>query len=598
MIKTKSTIVNKEPINRTTKQTLTGADLFCQALADQGTEVMFGIPGGVVLPLYDKINKYGHHIRHILPRQEQGGGFAADGYARVTGEVGVSLGTSGPGATNLMTSIANSMMDSVPTVYITGQVGEGFIGTDAFQETDVIGMSMAVVKHSYLVTQAKDIPRIVKESFHIAKTGRPGPVHIDLVKDVWFQEAKCDPDPIMDLPGYHPLAANCSDRDIAKLDILLEKKGVKPIIIAGHGVELAGAQHELTEFAEKHNIPVASTLLNLGNFPQGHDLWVGMIGMHGDAVTNYAIHDANLIIGIGCRFDDRITGKLETFVKGKTFVHMEIDPSEIGKIVPTELPLPGDVKDLLTRANEILSDHTFPGWWEQINKWKKKYGFLDFKINPENDTKYLSQPRIIQMRQAIVAADVGRHQMWTGRFYRFKNPNSHLTSGGLGSMGYGLPAAMGAQLGKPDREVWTISGDGGFMMNVQELATLAEHNIPVKIAIMEDQALGMVRQWQNLLFKGNISHSVLKNPDFVALAKACGIPAWRAHTYGEAKKAIEKARKVKGPALITFMVDPDEHVYPMVPPNTALGDQALKDSDLLHDKANKYDEEDLLQGHT
>ena len=612
MLKTKAQKVKKEaikPHNRANithniPKTLTGADLFCQALADQGVEIMFGIPGGVVLPLYDRINKYGHHIRHILPSHEQGGGFAADGYARVTGEVGVALGTSGPGATNLMTAIANSMMDSVPTVYITGQVVENFIGTDAFQETDVIGMSMPIVKHSYLVTQARDISRVVKEAFYIAKTGRPGPVHIDLVKDIWFQEAKYKSDPKMDLPGYSPIAEHCSDRDIAKLDILLEKKGVKPIIFAGHGVELSGAQAELVEFAEKHNIPVASTLLNLGNFPQGHELWAGMIGMHGDAVTNYATHDANLIIGIGCRFDDRITGKLETFIKDTTFVHMEIDPSEIGKIVPTELPLPGDVKDLLTRANKVLSNHTFPDWWDQINKWKKKYGFLDFKLNPENDKKFLSQPRIIQMLseitngEAIVAADVGRHQMWTGRFYRFKNPNSNLTSGGLGSMGYGLPAAMGAKLGKPDREVWNISGDGGFMMNVQELATIAEHKIPVKIAIMEDKALGMVRQWQNLLFKGNLSHSVLTNPDFVKLSESFGIPAWRAHSYKEAEKAIKEARKVDGPALITFMVDPDEHVYPMVPPNTALGDQALKDSDLLQDKAHKYDEEDLLQGHT
>lgn len=585
-------------------QKISGADLFCEALADAGVDLMFGIPGGVVLPLYDKINKYGHKIRHILPRHEQGGGFAADGYARATGRTGVALGTSGPGATNLMTSIVNSMMDSVPTIYITGQVVEEFIGSDAFQETDVIGMTLPIVKHSYFVNRAEDIPRVVKEAFYIANTGRPGPVHIDLVKDVWFHEVENAPANEMDLPGYNPIPETASDTQIKKLDSILDRDNLKPIILAGHGVEISRAQQQLVEFAEKHNIPVINTLLGLSNFPQGHPLWAGMIGMHGDAVANYAVHNANLIIGIGCRFDDRITGKLDVFKQDKTFVHIEIDPSEIGKIVPTELGLPGDIKDILIRANELLNGHKFPNWWSQIEMWKAKYGFLDFTVNPERDTKFLSQPRIVKMLsditngEAIVSADVGRHQMWLARFYRFKYSNSHLSSGGLGSMGYGLPAAMGAALGKPDREVWTVNGDGGFMMNVQELATLSEYDIPVKIIIMEDCALGMVRQWQNLLFKGNISHSEFKNPDFVKLANAFGIPAWRAHTYEEAEKAIHAARNTKGPALITFMVDPDEHVYPMVPPNTALGDQALKDEDLLQDKINKYDDDALLQGHT
>lgn len=590
----------------TNKSLHLGSDIFCKALVDAGMNAMFGIPGGVVLPLYDKINKYGNKIRHILPRQEQGGGFAADGYARATGRVGVALGTSGPGATNLMTSIANSMMDSVPTVYITGQVVEEFIGTDAFQETDVIGMTMPIVKHSYLINKAKEIPRIVKEAFYLASSGRPGPVHIDLVKDVWFQQEPYDKNPKMDLPGYNPIPETCTNREIQKLDKIFERDGIAPVIIAGHGVEISSAQKELVAFAEKHNIPVATTLLGMGNFPQGHKNWIGMIGMHGDAVANYAIHNSNLIIGIGCRFDDRITGKLDTFIRDKTFVHIEIDPSEIGKIVPTELPLQGDVKDVLTRANSLLESHgnLYENWWSQIAEWKNKYGFLDFKINKEARTGYLSQPRIVKMLsditngEAIIAGDVGRHQMWLSRFYRFKHPNSHLSSGGLGSMGYGVPAAMGAKVGCSEREVWSVSGDGGFMMNVQELATLSEYKIPVKMCIMEDCALGMVRQWQNLLFKGNISHSEFKNPDFVKLANAFDIPAWRAHTMEEARHAIQEARKVKSPALITFMVDPDEHVYPMVPPNTALGDQALCDEDLLKDKSHKYKKDDLLQGHT
>ncbi len=563
-----------------------GAEIFCDSLASEGVDIIFGIPGGVLLPLYDKINTHGKKIRHILPRHEQGGGFAADGYARVTGNVGISIGTSGPGATNLLTAMANSMMDSVPTIYVTGQVMEDMMGTDAFQETDVVGMSMAIVKHSYFVTHAKDIARVMKEAFHIANTGRPGPVHIDFSKDAWLTKATGEIPEEINLPGYTAIPETSADSEIQKLEGLLEKDGVKPLIIAGHGIEISRAQKELLEFAEKHNIPVANTLLGLGNFPQGHPLWVGMIGMHGDAVANVTADSANLIIGAGMRFDDRITGELNDFIDGVTFVHIEIDNSEINKNVPIELPLLGDAKDVLSRANNLLSDHNYTDWLEQIKKWKEEYGFLDFKFNPINDEKFLSQPRIIKMisditeGEAIVAGDVGRNQMWLGRFYRFKHANSHLSSGGLGSMGYGLPAAMGAKLGAPDREVWTTTGDGGFMMNVQELGTLAEHNIPVKIAIMEDSSLGMVRQWQNLLFKGNLSHSEFKNPDFVALANSFGIPAWRATTYEEAEHAIHEARKVDGPTLITFMVDPDEHIFPMVPPNTPLRDQALRNEDL------------------
>lgn len=580
-----------------------GSELFCQALANVGVELMFGIPGGVVLPLYDKINKYGHKIRHILPRHEQGGGFGAEGYARVTGKVGVALGTSGPGATNLLTAITNSMMDSIPVVYITGQVVEDFIGTDAFQETDVIGMTMPVVKHSYLITKAEDIPRIVKEAFYIAESGRPGPVHIDIVKDVWFQEVECDLDPEMDLPGYNPLPKKCSDEEIKKLDEMLSKPGVKPLIFAGHGVEIAGGQKELFEFAKKHNIPVLWTLLGIGNYPIGDENFVGMIGMHGDAVANFTVDKANLIIGVGCRFDDRITGSLETFTDGVEFVHFEIDPSEINKTVDTALPLLGDLKDSLQRANKLLENHEFPEWWQEINQFKKDHGFLDFQYCPETKNG-LSQPRIVKMLsditdgQAIVAADVGRHQMWLARFYAFKNPNSHLSSGGLGTMGFGVPAAMGAKLAQPEREVWAIVGDGGFMMNVQELATLNEFDIDVNILIMEDCSLGMVRQWQNLLFKGNLSHSEFVNPDFVKLAEAFGLKGFRAKTYEELEKVIKEARDHKGPTLVIAQVDPDEHVYPMVPPGASLGNQALSDDDLLKDTNKKYDEDALIQSHT
>jgi len=564
-----------------------GSDIFCEGLAAEGVDLMFGIPGGVVLPLYDKINKYGHKIRHILSKQEQGGGFAADGYARATGRTGVALATSGPGATNLMTSIINSMMDSVPVVYITGQVVEELTGTDAFQEADVIGMSMPAVKHSYFVTHAKDIRRVLKEAFYLASTGRPGPIHVDFTKNAWITKAVYDDNPRMDLPGYIPIPEVCSNSDIQKLDELLEKDGVKPVILAGHGVEISHATKELFEFAKRHNVPVINTLLGLGSFPQGDPLWLGMVGMHGDAVANFITDEANLIIAIGVRFSDRITGRPTEFIKGKTFVHIDIDPSEVDKIVPAELPLMGDAKDILTRANKLLVEHKYTEWWKHIADLKEKYGFLDFKWCPEPPKGFLSQPRLVKMisdatdGNAIVASDVGRNQMWTGRFYRFRHPASYLSSGGLGSMGYGVPAAIGAALGVPDREVWAICGDGGFTMNMQELAVIAEHNIPVKIVIMEDSSLGMVRQWQNLLFGGNLSSIHLHNPDFVKLSEAFGIKGFRAETYEDAKKVIDEMRKIKGPALVTFKVYPDEHVFPMVPPNTPLHKQALKDEDLL-----------------
>lgn len=566
-----------------------GSELFCQALADNNVELMFGIPGGVVLPLYDKLNKHGDKIRHILPKMEQGGGFAAAGYARVTGKVGVALGTSGPGATNLLTAITDCMMDSIPTVFITGQVADEYVGTDAFQETDLIGMTMPVVKHSYYVKDPSDICRVVKEAFYIANTGRPGPVHIDITKCAWLDEGTYEKNPEMNLPGYNPIPIKAEDYEIEEIDSLLEEPNTKPVIIAGHGIEIARAQKEIIEFAEKHNIPVVSTLLGLGSFPQAHPLWAGWMGMHGDAVANCVVAEANLVIGAGIRFDDRITGNLEEFKRNTRFIHMEIDPSEVNKNINADLPLLGDIKETLTKAIKLNKPHQFPEWIAHIEELKKQHGFLDFKYNPEPKTG-LSQARLVKMisdtteGEAIVTADVGRHQMWTARFYRFKHPNSHLSSGGLGTMGFGLPAALGAQLAAPDREIWCISGDGGFMMNMQELITIAEHNLPVRVVIMEDKSLGMVRQWQSLLFDRNHSHSVLANPDFVKYAEACNIKGFRAKTYEEAENIIKEAREVDGPALLVFDVDADEHVFPMIPPNVALKDQSLSDEDFMTPK--------------
>jgi len=569
---------------------MTGAELLCEGLIQEGVKVIFGIPGGVVLSLYDQLvhEKYRGQFTHILPKHEQGGGFAADGYARSTGKVGVAIGTSGPGATNLLTAMENAMMDSVPVLFITGQVTDSLLGTDAFQEADVIGMTLPAVKHSWYVSKADDVSRVLQEAFYVAKTGRPGPVHVDFAKDVWLMEAlhptPSTLNPVPYLPGYSDrLTQTATAAEIKKIDEVLNQAEAKPIIIAGHGVEIAGAEAELLQFAERHNIPVVNTILGMGSFPQNHPLWLGMIGMHGEAATNYAIAEANVVISIGSRFDDRITGKVSTFTEQKTFVHFEVDASEINKIVPTAVPVIGNVKTTLALANTLLSAHTYSTWWQRLAELKSTYHFLAL---PSYTGKFLSQPFIVDAisrathGNAIVASDVGRHQMWVARFYRFAQSKSHLSSGGLGSMGYGLPAAMGAALACPEREVWAISGDGGFMMNVQELATLSEHNIPVHIAIMADGVLGMVHQWQELLYKNNFSNVHLHNPDFVKLAAAFGIPAWVATTPEEAEAAIAAARAVAGPTLIAFTADPMQNVFPMVPPNTALQDQALSANDL------------------
>lgn len=567
-----------------------GAQLFCEALLREQVDVIFGIPGGVVLSLYDYLNRpeYAKYVKHVLPKQEQGGGFAADGYARSTGKVGVAIGTSGPGATNLLTAMENSMMDSVPVVYITGQVTDALVGTDAFQETDVIGMTLPAVKHSYYVNQVADIPRVMQASFYIARSGRPGPVHIDFAKDVWLQTVDETKIALSDqpyLPGYtERVMQSASAESISQIIQVLDQPECRPIIIAGHGVELARAEAELTQFAERHHLPVVNTILGMGSLPQQHPLWYGMIGMHGSAATNYAVAEANVIISIGSRFDDRITGRVAEFIAGKTFIHFEIDPSEIGKIVPTAVPVLGDIKQSLRQVLQLASQHTYSTWWQRLTELKQQYGL---RRVPEYAGQYLSQPAIIAaisratQGEAIMASDVGRHQMWLARFYEFARSRSHLSSGGLGSMGYGVPAAMGAALGNPGRAVWAVVGDGGFMMNVQELATLAQHQIPVKIAIMEDKVLGMVHQWQHLLYAGNFSHVDLHNPDFVKLAEAYGIPAWHVTAADDIDACIARAQNTPGPTLLVFRVDADQNVFPMVPPNTALKDQALSPKDLV-----------------
>lgn len=565
---------------------LTGAQIICEALIENGVDVMFGIPGGAVLPFYDALPGY-PQIHHVLVRHEQAGGFAADGYARVAKRAGVSLGTSGPGATNLLTAIANSAMDSVPVVYLTGQVLSTVMGSDAFQETDILGMTFTTVKHSYAVFDPEDIAPTIREAFHIATSGRPGPVLVDITKDAMQKMIEYHPSHARDLKNMLPephTPKHDLQKQLAQLKKLLDDPTTKPVAIIGHGVLLSEAAAELKEFVERHNIPVVSTLLGISTIPLSHPNFLGMLGMHGEAVANYLVHEANLVFGIGIRFDDRITGHLDTFKEKKHFVHFEVDHSEVHKNVTALLPFYGDLKVNLAYLNKQLkASHKYPKWWDFINGYKKKYPIREVE---QKHTKWvaktrLSTPYVIDRisaltdGKAIVASDVGRHQMWIPRIYDFQLPDSHLSSGGLGAMGYGMPAAMGAAYGRKDREVWAICGDGSFQMNIQELATLKQEGLKLRIAIMNDANLGIVRQWQQLLYKNNISQTQLLELDFAAIARAYGHAGITVTKKEDVDKAIQFARDYDGTCLIDFKIDGNEHVYPMVPPLTPLGEQII-----------------------
>jgi len=568
--------------NKTSFQNLTGSEIFCEALLANGVEVIFGIPGGVLLPLYDVLPKY-PELHHVLTRHEQAAGFAADAYARTRKKAGVALASSGPGATNLLTAIANAAADSVPVVFITGQVASALMGSDAFQETDILGMSCTTVKHSIFVNKAENIAAAIHEAFAIAESGRPGPIHVDITKDAFQQKAR------------YSLNKKVIHRKSDYLDLKFEKKAqelkkllalpsTKPIIIAGHGVALAGAVEELRVFSERHHIPVVNTLLGVGALALDHENSLSMLGMHGEAVANYAVAEANLIFGFGIRFDDRITGTLDTFTKGKKFVHIEIDPSEIHKNVSILLEFCGDLKTVLMKLNgELSTPHDFTKWWRQIRAYQQLHPLRTVsKKTHWKAQKGLSTPAIIAeishatQGQAIISSDVGRHQMWIPRFYNFRSAEySHLSSGGLGAMGYGLPAAVGASFAAPEREVWAICGDGSIQMNIQELATLLQEKRHIKIAVMNDHSLGIVRQWQQLLYQGNISQTDLTVLDFAAIARAYGHGGCTVEKASEIAAAIAEARAYDGTFLLNFLIDPDEHVYPMVPPMTALGEQLI-----------------------
>jgi acetolactate synthase-1/2/3 large subunit len=559
-----------------------GADVLCEALLRQGVDVMFSYPGGVILPLYDILGDY-PQLRHVLVRHEQGGAHAADGYARATGKVGVCMGTSGPGATNLVTGIGTAMLDSIPMVAITGNVPSALIGKDAFQEIDINGITLPMTKHNYLVRDANELPRVIAEAFHIARSGRPGPVHVDITKDALQQETSAEhpsaAEVVAGLPGFRPtMDGNYKQLKLAAAEIAAAER---PVILAGHGILHAGAEAELLAFAEKLNAPVAWTLLGIGALDERHPLAYGFMGMHGWKHVNRAIQSADLLFAIGMRFDDRVTGNVRTYAPYARIVHVDIDPAEIGKNVAVEVPIVGDAKRVLatlTPMVEAVSTETRAPYLEQLAGWKRESqgsswhgsgSWRDGRLTADYVVERIGE---LTDHEGVYVGDVGQNQMWLARYAGFRHPNTHLSSGGLGTMGYAVPAAMGAALGVPEREVWAIVGDGGFQMTSQELMTLVQDEIPVKIALFDNKKLGMIRQWQEIIYAGNFHSAHLMGPDYLKLAEAYGIPSMKATTPAEVDEAIRFAQGVKGPALVWFEIAGEQNVFPMMPAGKGLSD--------------------------
>jgi acetolactate synthase-1/2/3 large subunit len=558
-------------------EVITGSEMLLRSLVLEGVECVFGYPGGAVLYIYDAMYGFSD-FHHVLTRHEQGAIHAADGYARATGKVGVCIATSGPGATNLVTGIATAFMDSVPLVVITGNVPRSAIGTDAFQEADIVGITMPITKHSYLVRKAEDIPRIIHEAFHIASTGRRGPVLIDIPKDVSAEKALFQPVTGVNLRGYNPTVVPNKLQVDKLLKAISEAK--RPVVLAGGGVVYSGAHEELLKFIETTRIPITTTLLGLGGFPSGHELWMGMPGMHGTYTANKAIQGSDLLINIGARFDDRVTMKVQGFAPNAKIAHIDIDPAEIGKNVPTDIPIVGDVKTVLEILNREAKRTDADEWRAQIAAWKRemplRYQDSDTELKPQWVIEMIYETT---KGEAIVTTDVGQHQMWAAQYYKFSKPRSWITSGGLGTMGFGFPSAIGAQMAFPDRTVVSINGDGGMQMCAQELAVCAINNIPVKVAIINNQVLGMVRQWQEIIYDNRYSHIDLAgSPDFVKLAEAYGVLGFRATNKAEAREAWEKALAHDGPAVVEFVVRKHENVYPMVTQGNTIDDMILGDA--------------------
>jgi len=549
---------------------MTGAQIICESLVKEGVEVIFGILGGAILPLYDVLPNY-PQLRHILVRHEQGAAHAADGYARVAGKVGVCMATSGPGATNLVTGIANAYLDSVPIVAITGQVARPFIGKDAFQEIDITGITLPITKYNHLVSDAGSLAKTIKEAFYLARTGRPGPVLIDVPRDVFMEQAEYHYPSRVDLPGYKPTLKG-HPAQIKKAAKLIND-AQQPLIIAGRGVIISGAYAELKHLAETAQIPVITTLLGISCFPESHILNFGMLGMHGMAYANMAVEAADLIIAIGMRFDDRATAKVSGFAPHARIIHIDIDPAEIGKNVRVDVPIVGDVKTVLKELNKLALSAEHVDWLHQIDDWRKEHPSTEIRegegLLPQFVVRQIYE---VTKGEAIIVTGVGQNQMWAAQHYWYDRPNSFISSGGLGTMGFELPAAMGAKVGRPDDTIWCIAGDGGFQMTIQELATIVQEGIAVKIAIIDNGYLGMVRQWQELFYERRYVATPLSGPDFVKVAEAYGIAGLRVKHREEVVPAIEQAMQHQGPFLIDFKVEPEENVYPMVPPGASLAE--------------------------
>ncbi len=571
------------PVKSAPAKNMTGASILWECLEREGVEVVFGYPGGAILPAYDALK--GSKIHHILVRHEQGATHMADGFARASGQVGVAVATSGPGATNMVTGIATAMLDSSPIVCITGQVGSKLIGSDAFQETDITGVTLPITKHNYLVTHASEVARTVREAFYVARSGRPGPVLIDITKDA--QQTTCEFDweaAKPQLPGYRPdLSPELKEYEQA-LELIHNSK--RPVILAGHGIIISGAMSEVREFAEKAGIPVALTLLGLGAFPASHPLNLGMIGMHGEAWVNHTIQEADLLLAFGMRFDDRVTGNLKTYAANAKKIHIEIDPAEINKNVKVDVPLVGDLREVLHELLPKVETVDRSEWLDSIDKLKGDAAVSDIQNLPDSGHLYAAHVindlwRETRDGETVVVTDVGQHQMWEAQYYKHEKARSLITSGGLGTMGFALPAAIGAKVARPEAEVWVVVGDGGFQMTLCELATIVQEKLKINIAIINNGFLGMVRQWQEFFYERNYAATPLLNPDFAKLGEAYGIHSMTVTERSQVVPAVRAARQHDGPVLINFRVEQEDTVYPMVAAGASLHEMIRRPSKIV-----------------